>query len=53
VAYDVYTQVSNSWRLKLQAGPLVVAALLPGIAGSLLAIMAHDNQLQKGISSLT
>ena len=47
VAYDVYTQVSNNWRLKLQAGPLVVAALLPGIIGSLVAIMAHDNQLQK------
>jgi len=47
VAYDVYTQVSNSWRLKLQAGPLVVAAILPGILGSLVAILAHDNQLQK------
>lgn len=47
VAFDVYTQVSNSWRLKLQAGPLVIAALLPGIIGSFVAILAHDNQLQK------
>lgn len=47
VAYDVYTQVSNSWRLKLQAGPLVAAALVPIIGGSLVAILAHDNQLQK------
>lgn len=47
VAYDVYTQVSNSWRLKLQAGPLVAAALVPIIIGSLVAILAHDNQLQK------
>ena len=47
VAFDVYTQVSNSWRLKLQAGPLVVAALLPGIIGSFVAILAHDNQLKK------
>lgn len=46
VAYDVYTQVSNSRRLKWQAGPLVVAALLPGVVGSLIAILAHDNQLK-------
>ncbi len=47
VAYDVYTQVSNSWRLKLMAGPLVITAMLPSLLGSFAAILAHDNQLQQ------
>lgn len=47
VAYDVYTQVSNSYRLKVQAVPLVLATVLPAILLSLLAILAKDGQLQR------
>lgn len=47
VAYDVYTQVSNSYRLKVQAVPLVLVTVLPAILGSLVAILAKDGQLKR------
>lgn len=44
VAYDVFVQVSNSRAERLLAGPLVVAALLPGIAASWAWLVARDDE---------
>lgn len=44
VAYDVFVQVSNSRTERLFAGPLVVAALLPGIAASWAWLVARDDE---------
>lgn len=45
VAFDVYTQVSNSRLHKFLAGPLVVATLLPALLISFTQILAKDGQL--------
>lgn len=46
VAFDVYTAMGGAHWRKLTAGPLVVAALLPGVLYSLGAILAADGQLK-------
>lgn len=44
VAYDVFVQVSNSRRERVLAGPLVAAALLPGIVTSWAWLVVRDEQ---------
>lgn len=46
VAFDVYTQVSNSHWHKFLAGPLVVATLLPALLVSFVQILAKDDQFK-------
>lgn len=45
VAYDVFVQVSDSRTERALAGPLVVAAILPGILFSWATILAKEGQL--------